>query len=842
MHGLRAQWAAGKAITNMHHGSHKGLGSNLSKDRRLLKAAARFATLCVLAGVAGILLCGFVHPVRIDAATGINQEMSFEGKIVTSSGQNIPDGTYNMEFRIYTGCTNEPTGSTGCTPVWTEDYLNNNSQGVTFTSGTYQVNLGSICAFTTSTCENNSNTAVNWNSYPLYLSLQIGNTSNCSANNPGSSAFQADCGGDGVMNPFVLLTSTPYAMNANAVGGFTASQLGQLATNQTWTGTNTVQLNSSAAFAVQNTSGYNTMAADTSDGWLALGTSSHVNGAATFYNSSNANSVELLSGATTANGGSGYTITLPTGGASGTQCLESTSGSTTAATVLTFSACSGGGGGSGINDQTTTQSANFNVQAATSGSVAGVLEANASGSGDILDLQNGSGVNVTTFGSTGATLFKNSADSTTAFQVKDHSSDTVFNIDTTNQQITASQNSTSLNTPVVSLQQQGTGDATLGLQNSGGANSSFYISNDASTSNTFTINSYTAATGSSPTSFGSSAGTQTDSNGNLIQAGSFTAPVSGNLTSITVDFAAKNGADTFSVAVYADNGSNAPGTRLMSSTGTQAIVLPNGTSGHNLNTMNLSSPLSVTSGTTYWLAFNTDTSGDNFWFKGTGASSRCYYSNNGGAGITNGTWPTTAPTANQNNAGCAFNVTGTITAAGSLTDTNQNALFTLSQNGAAAFKNYNDSSAAFQIQNSSGTALFTADTSNLVITIAGTTSTFGSLTLTNVHFKSTQTTAPTQSNSGCGTSPTISVTAGSTDSAGKINVTTGTSPGGTCAVTVSFNKAYGAAPKSVILTGATSATSAKQWYTSATATSSFTASLPSPAASTAYTFYYWVIE
>ena len=169
------------------------------------------------------LLSTVVFPQSTSASTGTEAEMSFEGKIVNSTGQNIPDGNYNMEFRIYTGCTNEPASNTGCTPVWTEDYLNNNTQGITFTSGTYQVSLGSICTFAGSTCENNTNSAVNWNSYPLYLSLQIGNTSNCSTNNPGSSAFTADCGGDGAMNPYILLTSTPYSFNSAELGGIAAS-------------------------------------------------------------------------------------------------------------------------------------------------------------------------------------------------------------------------------------------------------------------------------------------------------------------------------------------------------------------------------------------------------------------------------------------------------------------------------------------------------------------------------------------------------------------------------------------------------------------------------------------
>jgi len=65
----------------------------------------------------GLVGLGIFGAGTASATSGINQEMSFEGKIVTSAGLNIPDGTYNMEFRIYTGCSNEPTNSTGCTAM-----------------------------------------------------------------------------------------------------------------------------------------------------------------------------------------------------------------------------------------------------------------------------------------------------------------------------------------------------------------------------------------------------------------------------------------------------------------------------------------------------------------------------------------------------------------------------------------------------------------------------------------------------------------------------------------------------------------------------------------------------
>src|SRR5580700_6484573 len=97
---------------------------------------------------AAVTIAILMGPTVANATAGISPDFSFEGKIVTSAGLNIPDGTYNMEFKIYTGCTNEPTNNTGCTLAWTEDWLNNNTEGVTFTSGTFQANLGSVCPFT----------------------------------------------------------------------------------------------------------------------------------------------------------------------------------------------------------------------------------------------------------------------------------------------------------------------------------------------------------------------------------------------------------------------------------------------------------------------------------------------------------------------------------------------------------------------------------------------------------------------------------------------------------------------------------------------------------------------
>lgn len=179
-----------------------------------------------------------VIPKEAFASPGINQELSFEGKIVNTSGTNIADGTYNMEFIIYSGCSAAQPGpspnNTGCAAQWTEDYLVGGSgqAGVAFSSGTFQVNLGTNCPFTTGTCETyNNNTAINWNSYPLYLSLQIGDTSTCTLT--GASTFKANCGGDGEMGPYILLTSTPYAFNSSELNGLSSSSYVQTASPNT---------------------------------------------------------------------------------------------------------------------------------------------------------------------------------------------------------------------------------------------------------------------------------------------------------------------------------------------------------------------------------------------------------------------------------------------------------------------------------------------------------------------------------------------------------------------------------------------------------------------------------
>jgi len=87
-----------------------------------------------------------------------------------------------------------------------------------------------------------------------------------------------------------------------------------------------------------------------------------------------------------------------------------------------------------INNTTSLQKANFYVQAASGGTVAGVLQAASAGSADIMDLRNSGGTNVLSVGPTGDVLVKPAA-SATAFQVQNGSGYSVMAVDTSGSQV-----------------------------------------------------------------------------------------------------------------------------------------------------------------------------------------------------------------------------------------------------------------------------------------------------------------------------------------------------------------------------------------------------------------------
>jgi hypothetical protein len=111
------------------------------------------------------------------AATGINHQINFQGKLVNTNGTNVTDGTYSIVFSIYT------VASAGAN-IWTE------TQTPTVTNGIFQVNLGAVTTLPGS---------IDFNTDNIYLGIKVG--------------------ADAEMTPRVQFTSVPQSFNSEKLGG-----------------------------------------------------------------------------------------------------------------------------------------------------------------------------------------------------------------------------------------------------------------------------------------------------------------------------------------------------------------------------------------------------------------------------------------------------------------------------------------------------------------------------------------------------------------------------------------------------------------------------------------------
>jgi len=287
-------------------------------------------------GIAAIfvaLITTVIFSATSHAASGVNQTLSFQGRLLNANGSVAPDGHYNIQFKIYQDGTGTTAGDTGGALKWTETYLNNGgTNGVEVKDGFFSVNLGSITPFGTS---------VDWNQDTLWLSMNVaGNSTSC------SSFGGSGCSSDGEMLPMKRITSTPYALNSGQLGGKTADQFLQLGQgtqtdsgsassillNKTGSG-NIIQLqnNGTDAFNVSN-SGDVVLGSNTSDKSITVaaagdntnGSTLTIKGGSGGSGDSNGGDLILQGGDASGNSSGGNVIVK-----SGTQSGTGTSGNVT---------------------------------------------------------------------------------------------------------------------------------------------------------------------------------------------------------------------------------------------------------------------------------------------------------------------------------------------------------------------------------------------------------------------------------------------------------------------------------------------------------------------------------
>lgn len=140
----------------------------------------------------------------------------------------MPDGLYNMKFRLF-------TVSSGGSNVWNETRETTNR--VQVTNGLFSVRLGDVTPIPASL----------FASGDLYFEIELPTPATATCSTAACGVFT-----EGPMTPRNQLATSAYSYNSETLDGFDSADFGKLVANNTWTGTNTFTntvLMPSASFA-----------------------------------------------------------------------------------------------------------------------------------------------------------------------------------------------------------------------------------------------------------------------------------------------------------------------------------------------------------------------------------------------------------------------------------------------------------------------------------------------------------------------------------------------------------------------------------------------------------------
>ena len=137
-----------------------------------------------------LLMGAFSFSLEAEAATGINKQINFQGKVVNTDGTNVTNGSYNFLLCLYT--TSSPL--TACTAGSNNDAVWRESKSVTVTDGVFQTALGDTTTLPGS---------VDFNTDNIYLGINFNS--------------------NGQMTPLIQFTAAPYAFNADKIHGLSVT-------------------------------------------------------------------------------------------------------------------------------------------------------------------------------------------------------------------------------------------------------------------------------------------------------------------------------------------------------------------------------------------------------------------------------------------------------------------------------------------------------------------------------------------------------------------------------------------------------------------------------------------
>ncbi len=197
-----------KANLKLSSGEVRPRQIGMAVAARLLRSF-RFALFFV--ALTGVFLYTRVStPTHVSAAT--SSYLNFQARLLNTGGAIVPDGTYNVEFKIYDSLAAGASAQGVCVGGVTDDCLwretRTAANKVTVKSGYLSVYLGQVTALPTT---------INWDQ-DLYLTMNIGGTA-------------VGPTWDGEMTPRLKLTAVPYAMSAGQLAKASGANTGTLSFN-----------------------------------------------------------------------------------------------------------------------------------------------------------------------------------------------------------------------------------------------------------------------------------------------------------------------------------------------------------------------------------------------------------------------------------------------------------------------------------------------------------------------------------------------------------------------------------------------------------------------------------
>ncbi|HSX18344.1 MAG TPA: carbohydrate binding domain-containing protein [Candidatus Saccharimonadales bacterium] len=170
------------------------------------------ATLLALTlGLAGFLVFSSLAAPKAQAAA--STYLNFQMRLLTSAGGIVPDGNYNVEFKIYSSANSTGSSQGSCSGdancLWVETRTSGNA--VRVVNGYLSANLGSVTAFG----------SINWDQQ-MWLGVRIGGTGS-----PSWESIELTSDGTATGNK-IQLTSVPSAFTANKLATGTGSSRGTL--------------------------------------------------------------------------------------------------------------------------------------------------------------------------------------------------------------------------------------------------------------------------------------------------------------------------------------------------------------------------------------------------------------------------------------------------------------------------------------------------------------------------------------------------------------------------------------------------------------------------------------